>query len=49
MGNLIKNKSKINSGRSVSNSTKTLMHKANVLSASDVEKNRSSAYSYLAL
>jgi len=48
MGNLTKNKSKITKS-GTSKSSKTLVHTAHVLTVSDVENNRSSAYTYLAL
>lgn len=49
MGNfIISNKNK-SSGKVVSTNKKTIIHRAKVLSPSEVEANRSSAYKYLTL
>lgn len=50
MGNFIKKPSKVSSARATKRSyvtSKKITHKATVLTTSDVEANRSMAYSYL--
>lgn len=54
MGHLIKNKPKLSSKRFSKNITDisrgaSIVHKARVLTAADVQANRSAAYSYLSL